>query len=502
MPVLSRSFVAICVAVLAACVSAVLYARLSVPLFEAMLIGGILCVITLLIIETIETNRSLRRVDERIADTRAALQPIVDELVQMRQQMAVLTEALPDPGVQAKDATADDIATLGSMVKELADSIAVLEVRVAGQDVERQRSMAAPESDRHMPQPVPETPPVAKMAVSDAATPSAPAPAARPEPAPQRAKPAPSDITVSEIVEAIGADQVETFLQPIVTLPQRKVRSYEVLARLRTSDGSILTAEDFLPTAEQLGIAPVIDLRQYMRAVQIVRRLLAKSRDITVSLNISPRSLTASAFVTAAIDSARQSPGLSSQIAFELDQAAVRTLGHAELSGIRSLAEAEYRFCMDQVADLRIDGAMLFDRGFRMVKVPASLLLDPLSQRGIEIHAADLGGLLRRQGIELIADRIESEDTVRDLLDFDISLAQGHLFAPPRPVRADVLSDEPSEPAPSASRPAPGRFVPPELRRPPAAPGLRDTKAAPAPETGGSKAAWRTLARRVTRTEP
>lgn len=506
MPLLSRSFIAICVAVLTACVSAVLHARFGMSLFEALLVGGIVCVVVLLVVETIDTNRSLRRVDDRLAETRAALQPIVEELTQMRQQMITLSDSRQSAAQEAREATAEDIAALGSMVKELADTIAVLEVRVARQDGDRPRPAAPADVDPVRPR-APE--PVKPARPVPPEQPPAVAPSARtaPDPPPQRAKPAPSDAAVSEIVEAIGADQVETFLQPIVTLPQRKVRSYEVLARLRVADGSILAADEFLPTAEQLGIAPVIDMRQLMRAVQIVRRLSAKSRDITVSLNISPRSLTAASFVNAAIDSARQSPGLSAQIAFELDQAAVRTLGPAELAGIRSLSDAEYRFCMDQVADLRIDGTTLFDRGFRMVKVPASLLLDPLSQQGIEIHAADLSGLLRRQGVELIADRIESEDTVRDLLDYDIGLAQGHLFAPPRPVRADVLSDEPAEPAPAAtaSRPPPGRIVPPELRRPPFVqslrdgPPLREPKDPTTPETGGSKAAWRTLARRVTR---
>ena len=39
---------------------------------------------------------------------------------------------------------------------------------------------------------------------------------------------------------AIDANRVDLYLQPIVTLPQRKVRYYEAMSRLRTEDGDVL----------------------------------------------------------------------------------------------------------------------------------------------------------------------------------------------------------------------------------------------------------------------
>jgi cyclic-di-GMP phosphodiesterase TipF (flagellum assembly factor) len=39
--------------------------------------------------------------------------------------------------------------------------------------------------------------------------------------------------------EAVAADRLEFYLQPILALPQRKPRYYEALARLRTSDGEL-----------------------------------------------------------------------------------------------------------------------------------------------------------------------------------------------------------------------------------------------------------------------
>eukprot|EP01035_Chromulina_nebulosa_P004597 gene4597-6279_t len=45
---------------------------------------------------------------------------------------------------------------------------------------------------------------------------------------------------------------------PIVTLPQRKIRYYEALTRLRTEEGETLYPADYLPIAEKAGLMPAI----------------------------------------------------------------------------------------------------------------------------------------------------------------------------------------------------------------------------------------------------
>ena len=47
---------------------------------------------------------------------------------------------------------------------------------------------------------------------------------------------------------------------------------------------------------------------------------------------------------------------------------------------------------------------------------------------------------LGRFGIDLIAERIEGERAVVDLLDYDVRFGQGFLFAPPRPLRPEGAS--------------------------------------------------------------
>jgi cyclic-di-GMP phosphodiesterase TipF (flagellum assembly factor) len=102
---------------------------------------------------------------------------------------------------------------------------------------------------------------------------------------------------------------------------------------------------------------------------------------------------------------------------------------------------------------LRIDPRELADRGVRFIKVPATLLLDQKQAATADIHASDLSDLLGRFGIDLIAERIEGERAVVDLLDYDVRFGQGFLFAAPRPLRPEGTSAAGESAA--ASDPAP-----------------------------------------------
>ena len=157
---------------------------------------------------------------------------------------------------------------------------------------------------------------------------------------------------------------------------------------------------------------------------------------------------------------------LAPYLVFEFAQNAVRAMGPIEQECLAALADLGFRFSMDHVADLRIEPRELAERGFRFIKVPAALLLSRAGAPQGDIHPADFSDLLGRFGIDLIAEKIESEGTVVDLLDYDVRFGQGFLFSPPRPVRAEVLQGI-ADRQPAERRRAAARAV--ERRPPPAA---------------------------------
>ena len=67
------------------------------------------------------------------------------------------------------------------------------------------------------------------------------------------------DGIIAAIRAGIEAQRIDLHLQPIVTLPQRKVRYYEAMSRLNAGNGEIVAAADFLPYAEAGSLLPKLD---------------------------------------------------------------------------------------------------------------------------------------------------------------------------------------------------------------------------------------------------
>jgi cyclic-di-GMP phosphodiesterase TipF (flagellum assembly factor) len=270
---------------------------------------------------------------------------------------------------------------------------------------------------------------------------------------------------VAHLARAIEGNRIDLYLQPIVTLPQRKVRYYEALTRLRADDGALLTPDDFQQHAEASGLLPAIDNLMVFRCVQVVRRLTTKNREVGLFCNMSIGTFTNATVFKEITDFLEANRTLAPYLVFEFHQAAVREMGPIEEECVAALADMGFRFSMDRVEDLRMEPRELAQRGFRFVKVPAALLLSRTAAPQGDIHPADFSDLLGRFGIDLIAEDIESEGTVVDLLDYDVRFGQGILFSPPRPVRTEVLQGAAAErqteraaPVPSArpaDRPAP-----------------------------------------------
>jgi cyclic-di-GMP phosphodiesterase TipF (flagellum assembly factor) len=345
---------------------------------------------------------------------------------------------------------AAEIEELSSLVKQLADSVAAHEVALA---TERQPAAATPGEPSAVngalataaaPQsaialPATAAPPVAISPPEVPATPAAPG-----EPKIAAFAGLDRDGVIAAIAKAIDASKIDLYLQPVVTLPQRKVRYYEAFSRLR-ADGDLVAAADFLPYAEAGALMPKLDHLSALRCVQVVRRLLLKNRDIGLFCNVSGATLTDVGFPKF-LEFMEANRAIAPSLVFEFTQSAVRAMGPIEHESLAALAERGFRFSIDNLTDLRVDARELNERGFRFVKAPAALLFNRVGVASTDIHPADFSDLLGRYGIDLIAERIESENTVVDLLDYDVRFGQGNLFSPPRPVRAEALQAGAGEP--------------------------------------------------------
>ncbi len=270
--------------------------------------------------------------------------------------------------------------------------------------------------------------------------------AARAAAAPAKTMPdAPKTQMLDMIQRALVDNRVDLVVQPIVALPQRKLKYYEALTRLRGPDGRTIMPAQYLAVAEEAGLMSTVDNLLLFRSVQFIRRLTARQREVGVFCNVSLASLNDTAFFPQFVDFMRAHRDLVDQIVFELPQAAYDAMGAGEEASLRELSRLGFAFSMDHVTSLEFDLEAMRRRGVRFVKVAPSLLLNA-GEGGIGgIAVEDLKPLLARQGIALIGEKIETERQIVDLLDFEIDYGQGFLFGEPRALKEDA-----------AETPAPG----------------------------------------------
>jgi cyclic-di-GMP phosphodiesterase, flagellum assembly factor TipF len=376
------------------------------------------------------------KVESALGRTRAVTDPLTMEIGELGSLVKQLAET-----VSSQQTTLDQLSRAPTTPPAAVLAIEALAQRLAADPVAAP-ILAAPAEAVRKPEAQDNAQDEAQSDAQAEAEPAAAAPVAAATPS----GPTPGEIearkleaALTSIRSAIDANRVDLYLQPIVTLPQRKVRYYEAMSRLRNERGELLHAADFVPQAERGGLMPKIDNLVIFRCVQVVRRLLLKNRDIGLFCNLSGATLTDSTLFAQFLEFLEANRAIAPSLVLEFTQSAVRGMGPIEHEALAALAERGFHFSMDNVADLRIEPRELANRGFRFIKIQANLLLNRTGTATSDIHPADLSDLVGRFGIDLIAERIESEGSVVDLLDYDVRFGQGFLFAPPRPVRAEAL---------------------------------------------------------------
>jgi cyclic-di-GMP phosphodiesterase TipF (flagellum assembly factor) len=443
---ISTIFIAICMVLVAASLGLVLHSVAGISGSESAIVA--LTALTFLILYNAVSMRLRDRSDvgSQIADLSRGTADLARQVAEFGRRLAAVegrVVSANSTGADRIQAVVGEINELGVLVKQLAASVAGHDdLLAAGSATAAGRS----DSEAQEELPLVETPETAPAIAPSA--PVATATSAAAKPAPATATPAPVSVPpvrnqqqlLAAVRNAVEENRLDIYLQPMVTLPQRKVRFYEAVTRLRDDKDEVLAADDFIAIAEAGGLIGRIDHMVMLRCVQVLRRLMVRNKEVGVFCNVSAATLGNPANFAQCLDFLEANRALAPSFVLEFKQATFRNLGPTETEHLAALSQRGYRFSIDHVSDLRLEPRELADRGVRFIKVPAALLLDPRQSTNSDIHPSDLSDLLGRFGIDLIAEKIEGERAVVDLLDYDVRFGQGFLFAPPRPLRPEGAS--------------------------------------------------------------
>jgi cyclic-di-GMP phosphodiesterase TipF (flagellum assembly factor) len=449
---ISTIFIAICMVLVAASLGLVLFSVAGISGMESAIVA--LTALTFLILYNAVSMRLRDRTDVggQIADLSRGTADLARQVAEFGRRLAAVEGKLVSANSAGADriqTVAGEISELGALVKQLAVSVAshddMLAANAAAANAAAAAAVAVAATVATVAKADDEPQVEPRLAAESAPRHVTPLPplAVAPAPAAVASPPVPSrghGQILAAVKNAVDENRIEIYLQPLVTLPQRKVRFYEAVTRLRDDKDQLLAADDFIGVAESAGLIGRIDNMVMLKCVQVLRRLMVRNKEVGVFCNVAAATLGNPTAFAQCLDFLEANRALAPSFVLEFKQATFRNLGPTETEHLAALAQRGYRFSIDHVTDLRIEPRELADRGVRFIKVPAALLLDQRQNTGSDIHPSDLSDLLGRFGIDLIAERIEGERAVVDLLDFDVRFGQGFLFAPPRPLRPEGAS--------------------------------------------------------------
>lgn len=258
------------------------------------------------------------------------------------------------------------------------------------------------------------------------------------------------DAVLRRVKEALEDGRVDLHLQPIVSLPQRRVAFYEGYTRLRDADGSLILPAEFLDAARRANLLGVVDNMMLYRSVEVVRRLAARDRRVGVFCNVSSHSLEDPHFFPFFLSHMEQNRDLAGALIFEIRASRFEHRSKQMREAMERLTALGFRFSIDHAETIDIDLPRLQDAGIRFVKFNGGDLIDqlrdpfgprPTSSVERKIAGEEVAAICSRYGVTLVAEKIEEEVSVVEVLEYGIPYGQGHIFGAPRPIKSSLMEE-------------------------------------------------------------
>jgi diguanylate cyclase (GGDEF)-like protein len=244
-----------------------------------------------------------------------------------------------------------------------------------------------------------------------------------------------------DLRDAVARHEMRVLYQPLVHLATREMVGVEALVRWQHPTRGMISPAEFIPLAETNGaILDIGDwvLKESLRQLLVWDMSCLEDR-LHISVNVSPRQLNDPEFVGRAADMLLHSGIDPARVNLEITEAAfgadaegiIERLNELKLLGL-TLAIDDFGTEYSSLSKLRripVD-ILKMDKSF-----VDAIATDP-AERAL---AGAIVNLATTLGKITVAEGIETEDQLAQLLSFAVKFGQGYLFA--RPLTADAISD-------------------------------------------------------------
>ena len=234
--------------------------------------------------------------------------------------------------------------------------------------------------------------------------------------------------TLRQVERAIRSDGFSLIARPIVQLPTRKPMILDFAFAMREQDGTLREPDEWVSLAGDAGLSPFIENLLLIRLARRLRDAARRNTRERAYLHLSGAALNESGVLREIVATLDGDGALPDRLVLGLSQRDWPELSDEALSALFHLAGGGYQLALDQPQDIDFDFDELRARRIRTIVAPSALLLVRQSTSPTAKDIERFRDRMNANAIDLIIDRIDSEDRYRDVMDFQASFAAGALF--------------------------------------------------------------------------
>jgi diguanylate cyclase len=243
--------------------------------------------------------------------------------------------------------------------------------------------------------------------------------------------------TTEALRTALYSDQLVLHYQPKLDLTTGRIAGVEALVRWEHPERGLLYPDDFLPLAEAAGLMPALTTIVLDQALRQCANWRAAGRELTVAVNLSPTNLLDPEMpnlVQALLVNLDLPP---SALHLEITETVVMTDPEHSLDNLRQFHKLGIRLAIDDYGTGNSSLAYLSTLPFHDIKLDKSFVIamsgnGPVAERAKAIVASTIT-LARALGLDLIAEGVETADTLTELTRLGATFAQGDHLSRPLP---------------------------------------------------------------------
>ena len=230
-----------------------------------------------------------------------------------------------------------------------------------------------------------------------------------------------------DIIRALNDGRMMIALQPIVTSRSHEPELYECLLRMRRLDGSVVSASEFIPVAEQFGLSRLVDCRVLELAVELMRAM----PKIKLSLNVSAATATDPDWMVALETLTGKDRSILERVTIEITETAAISDVKAAIKFVSDLKTLGCRVALDDFGAGYTSFRSLRDLGVDMVKIDGSFTQNLGTDAEDEMFVRTLIDLAKSFGVVTVGEWVGDEKTVKLLEKAGVSYMQGYFFGAP-----------------------------------------------------------------------